>query len=147
MDVNETVDALVGHYGDGADGEAPTPAQWRRIISREEGRPFALLNLFKFNGEADYGGSDDSPVSGADAFQRYASVSIPAMQEAGGEFLTVAQFAGGFLGAEQDWDLVAIGKYPNVTSFLSLFQSPSYISAYKHRKAAMARQLVMIIEQ
>lgn len=147
MDVNATLTALIEHYGDGSDGTAPTPAQWRRILGRDPALPFALVNFFKFKAEAAYGASDEPARSGDEAFQRYAEVSLPAMQAAGGAFLAVAPYAGAFVGAEQDWDLVAIGKYPNLRAFMALHENPDYIRAYRHRKAALARQSVLAIEQ
>ena len=43
------------------------------------------------------------------------------MAEAGGEFLFVGPYQGGFLGSEEDWDLVAIGRYPNMQSLIALY--------------------------
>lgn len=147
MNVNETVSALIDHYGDGSDGKAPTCTQWLRVLERAPDQPFALVNFFKFNAHADYGMPGQDDLSGSDAFQRYAAVSMPAMLQAGGEFLTVAPFAGSFLGDDQDWDLVAIGKYPNLQAFLALYRNADYVHAFKHRSAAVARQSVMIIDQ
>ena len=146
MNVNETLNSLINAYGDGSDGKAPTPAQWRSVLEREPDRSFSLVNFFKFNEMADYGSEDEPDASGSDAFQRYAEVSVPTMQNAGGEFLAVAPFAGSFLGQDQDWDLIAIGKYPNLEAFLSLYMDPGYIQAFKHRRAAVADQHVVVME-
>ena len=146
MNVNETVQSLVTLYGSGDGNGAPTEDQWRRIIEREPDAPFAFVNFFKLNAQADYGDPVNEPAaSGEEAFQRYAAVSMPAMHEAGGEFLAVAPFVGSFLGEEQDWDLVAIGKYPNLDSFLTLYQNPAYVSAFRHRTAAVSRQSVVVL--
>ena len=91
--------------------------------------------------------SGETLASGNEAFQKYADVSVPAMQDAGGSFLTVSAFAGTMLGAEQDWDLVAIGRYPNLQAFLGLYQNPEYIRAFDYRIAAVASQFVIVIEQ
>ena len=144
MDVNDTLDTLLSQYGDGSKGDAPTRAQWQRILDRDPAKPFALINFFKFSETASYDTPD--PVSGMDAFQRYAAVSMPAMHEAGGEFLLAAPFAGNFLGDDQDWDMVAIGKYPNLHTFLTLYQNPAYIDAFAHRRAAVAKQVVFVTE-
>jgi uncharacterized protein (DUF1330 family) len=147
VNVNQKLDTLLSHYGDGADGSAPTGAQWQRILERDPGLPLTLINFFKFRDVADYEGSDQSDVSGAEAFQRYADVSMPAMRAAGGEFLAVAPFAGIMLGKEQDWDMIAIGKYPNLAAFLALYENPEYIRAFKHRSAAVEEQAVIVIDQ
>ncbi len=147
MNVNEKLDQLIDHYGPGGNREAPTRAQWQQVLERDPDKPFALINLFKFNAEAAYGQQPEDGGTGQEAFQRYADVSVPAMANAGGEFLAVAPFAGSFLGDDQDWDLVAIGKYPNLAAFLALYENPDYIRAFAHRSAAVARQAVMVIEQ
>jgi len=147
MNVNETLNLLVNHYGDGADGNAPSRTQWQRILERDPAKPFALINFFKFNETANYDGGIDTAVGGDVAFQRYADVSIPSMQAAGGEFLMVAPFAGTMIGDDQDWDLVAIGKYPNLEAFLNLYTNEDYMAAFAHRSAAVARQIVLVTEQ
>ncbi len=145
MNVNREVDSLVACYGDGVDGNAPTQAQWRRVLERDPDQPFALINFFQFRKIADYQSAQSSAISGEDAFDKYAAVSIPSMKAAGGEFLLVAPFAGSFLGDEEDWNLVAIGKYPNLQAFLSLYQNEEYIRAFAHRTAAVAQQKVMVL--
>ncbi|MEO1607372.1 MAG: DUF1330 domain-containing protein [Pseudomonadota bacterium] len=147
MNVNDTVQTLLDAYGDGSDGTAPTQDQWRRILERNPENGFGLVNFFKFRETADYGDASTLPkISGNEAFQRYADVSVPTMQKAGGEFLAVAPFAGSLLGPEQDWDLIAIGKYPDLAAFTALYTDAAYIEAFKHRAAAVARQTVMAIE-
>lgn len=146
MDVNDTVRSLVEAYGDGGDGHAPTPAQWQRILSRDPRNPFSLVNFFKFNETADYGDESAPETSGKEAFQLYADVSVPSMHKAGGEFLAVAPFAGSLLGQDQDWDLIAIGKYPNLDAFIALYSNPDYVQAFRHRSAAVARQIVVAMD-
>ncbi|WP_018689966.1 DUF1330 domain-containing protein [Ahrensia kielensis] len=146
MNVNEILDTFVAHYGEGSSGNAPSRVQWQRILDRDSNKPFALINFFKFNETAKYSDDKEPSVSGDVAFQRYADVSIPSMQNAGGEFLLVAPFAGSFLGDDQDWDLVAIGKYPNQQAFLNLYGNKDYMQAFVHRSAAVARQSVLVTE-
>lgn len=146
MNVKQHLASLTAFYGDGADGAAPTPAQWRRVLEREESQPFALINFFKFRTYADYGAGKDRDLTGAAAFDLYAEVSVPAMERAGGAFLAVAPFGGTFLGGDEDWDLVAIGKYPNLTAFLALYEDEAYQAAFHHRTAAVAKQVVGIMK-
>ncbi len=69
------------------------------------------------------------------------------MHKAGGEFLAVAPYAGNLLGAIEDWDLIAIGKYPNLTALTTLYTDLAYVKAFMHRTAAVASQAVMVMEQ
>ena len=102
-----------------------TPARpgrkWKRVLSRPADKALTLVNFFKFRAKAGYpANSGQADASGDEAFQRYARVSMPAMQAAGGKFLHVGPFAGSFTGQDEDWDLVAIGAYPDLESFLNL---------------------------
>lgn len=133
-------------YGDGADGGCPRAEQWGRVLDRDPNRPFALINFFKLRDTALYPGTqaDQTPISGQDAFSRYADVSIPTMERVGGKFLLVAPFEGSFVGQDEDWDLVAIGSYPNLQAFLDLYRDETYRSVYHHRTAACQKQKVLI---
>lgn len=146
MNVNDTMQALLEAYGDGTDGTAPTREQWLRVLQRDPESSFSLVNFFKFRETAVYGDTSTLAATGSEAFQRYADVSMPSMHKAGGEFLAVAPFAGSLLGSEQDWDLIAIGKYPNLAAFAALYIDPEYIEAFKHRTAAISSQAVLIME-
>ena len=146
MNVNAKLESLLSRYGDGASGNSPTREQWARILERDSDQPLTLINFFKFREVAEYGEADQGDVSGEEAFQRYAAVSMPCMQAAGGEFLAVAPFAGSMLGPDRDWDLVAIGKYLNLSAFLALYENDDYIAAFAHRSAAVLKQEVCVID-
>jgi uncharacterized protein (DUF1330 family) len=136
---------LVGIYGDGSDGAAPRGDQWASILSRDPDEPVTLINFFKFRDDADYGEAV-SGTSGKAAFDKYAAVSIPTMERVGGKFLLVAPFEASLIGENEEWDLVAIGSYPNQLAFLDLYQDAAYREAFKHRTAACARQKVLIVD-
>jgi len=134
-------------YGDGTDGSCPTAEQWQRIFSGPSDQPIVLVNFFKLRATAQYqGGSEagETPVSGEDAFGRYAATSVPTLERVGGQFLHVGPVKGTFLGEEEDWDLVAIGRYPNAQSFFNLYIDAAYRKAFAHRTAACETQKVLI---
>lgn len=116
------------------------------VLRRDPDAPFALINLFKFREMAAYG-DDTLAISGQEAFQRYAAVSMPAMMGAGGSFLLVGPHHGSLIGPDPDWDMVAIGHYPDLQAFCALYQDAQYQAAFRHRTAAVARQSVMIVDQ
>lgn len=147
--IEDRVAQLLAWYGEGADGSSSTSAQWRRIVSRPADRPVTLVNFFKLRDRAHY--SDEAvappePGSGKDAFDRYAAVSIPTMERVGGRFLLVAPFETSFVGADEDWDLVAIGTFPHKEVLLALWEDADYRACYPHRTAACARQKVMVCD-
>ena len=75
---------------------------------------------------------------------------MPTMERVGGRFLHVGPFEGLFLGGgdvAEDWDLVAIGSYPDIAALLALYSDPGYRAAFPHRTAACARQKVVVCSQ
>ncbi len=145
--IDERVNQLIGWYGDGIDGASPTRDQWRHVVQRSADSPVTLVNFFKLRADAAYTevvAGVDSPGTGQDAFNRYAQVSMPTLEKVGGKFLMVAPFEAMFVGNNEDWDLVAIGSYPNNDALLALFEDAEYRAAFVHRTAACERQKVYI---
>jgi uncharacterized protein (DUF1330 family) len=130
-------------YGPGTDGNSPTESQWARILDRQAEKPVTLINFFKLREKADYPDVSIS-ATGQEAFANYASVSVPAMERAGGRFLFVGPFQGNFLGENEDWDIVAIGAYPDLRSLATLYSDEAYRQAFPHRTAACERQKVLV---
>jgi len=129
---------LAGWYGASA---GPTAAQWRRVLSGAEGTPITLINFFKLRPMA---ADPDGAISGMEAMLRYAAVSGPTLAKVGGRFLLTGAFETTLIGEDEDWDLVAIGAYPNRAALLALFDDDAYRAAWAHRVAAIARQRVVI---
>lgn len=145
--IDESVQQLCAWYGDGHDGSSPKADQWRLILERPANQPITLINFFKFRSIAEYPQDNhqiSENISGQDAFNQYASISIPTMERVGGRFLLVGPYEGVFLGQDEDWDLVAIGSYPNLESFMGLHTDLDYRNAYCHRKAACEHQKVIL---
>lgn len=140
-DVAARVDLLRRSYA-GIGG--PTPDQWERILRIPADRPVSLVNLFAFRDVADYGASGEVPVSGRDAFDRYAAVSAPTLDRVGGRFVHFGSHRGNLVGEEESWDLVVVGEYPDLDALLALHEDPAYRDAYRHRIAACRRQQVLI---
>lgn len=149
MDVNRMVDQFGHWYASAATGTCPSPDQWTRILARDPDRPFALMNFFKLREIARYEPDQDDgvPVSGEEAFARYSAISIPTMDRVGGSFLLVGSFQGSFVGGDENWDLIAVGRYPNLEAFQGLYGDEAYQSVFHHRTAACERQKVLICDQ
>ena len=145
--LDDRVQQLCSWYGDGHDGSTPSADQWRQILERPEDQSITLINFFKFRAIASYPSAtsqDREPISGQDAFSRYSAVSIPVMQNAGGSFLLVGPFEGMFLGDDEDWDLIAIGSYPNLESLMRLYTNADYRAVFHHRTAGCEKQKVIV---
>jgi len=139
--------AITEAYGTGPEAGMPNEDSWARLAAMPPDQPVTLVNFFKLRARAAYPAdahADETDVDGETAFNRYASVSMPALEEAGGRFLLVAPFGETFIGSSEDWDLVAIGTYPGPAALFALFEQPQYRSAYVHRLAACAAQRVSL---
>lgn len=144
-DFKKRIEHLVRQYGEGADGACPTMEQWLNLVTNTPEGSVTMINFFKMRDQADYRGAVDAPPqpgSGDDAFQRYAAVSGGVLNKVGGDFMLVAPFKGSLIGEPEDWDLIAIGTYPDVDAVLALFEDADYQSAFVHRSAACVRQKV-----
>ncbi|CTQ54935.1 hypothetical protein LP7551_03474 [Roseibium album] len=143
MNVNQTSSQFTEWYGAGLDGNSPTLNQWSDVLARPSDKPVTLINFFKLRKEANY--SDGTKgVSGEEAFGNYAATSVPTMERVGGKFLFVGPYKGMFLGDDEDWDLVAIGSYPDLNTLIALYSDESYRGAFHHRTAACERQKVIV---
>ncbi|WFE87268.1 DUF1330 domain-containing protein [Roseibium porphyridii] len=143
MNVNQQVTQFTSWYGSGSDGACPTENQWSQLLDRPADHPVTLINFFKLRPKAEYS-EGQTGSTGQEAFSDYASVSMPAMERAGGNFLYVGPYQGMFMGEDEDWDLIAIGSYPNLDALIALYSDETYRGAFHHRTAACERQKVLV---
>ncbi|GGX69793.1 hypothetical protein GCM10007385_43760 [Tateyamaria omphalii] len=144
--IQNRIESILANWGTSSNG-LPDEATWDALAQCAKDQPVTLVNFFKMRDSASYPSGTamvEDRISGQDAFQRYAAVSIPSVEQAGGKFLMVAPFACTFIGPTEDWDLVAIGSYPNPGTLLSLFEMDAYREAYIHRVAACRDQRVSL---
>jgi uncharacterized protein (DUF1330 family) len=116
----------------------PSRAQLERLIAgpADEG-PILMLNLLRFRAQAE-------PVPGAEgltgrqAYERYAAAAAPHLAAVGGRLLNAAQCIEAVIGADGEWDLVALVEYPSRGAFLAMVGDPEYQAATPWRTAALA---------
>jgi hypothetical protein len=100
-----------------------------------------MLNLMKYREEADYGGEGDGDgergVSGRDADDRYAPVDVLAAIGA-----TVC-FVADVLEASEDWDRVAVVRYPTRRAFIEMQSRKDFQEKHVHKEAGMHHTIVM----
>lgn len=109
-----------------------------------EGR-FTLVNFFRLRDRATDEAGVDEGRSGLEAMMRYASVSGPCLEAAGGRFLTQGIPAGILWGEDSTtWDVVVVAQYPTGDAFRSLLDDPRYRDAFADRRAAVEEQRVVL---
>ncbi|CUH99636.1 DUF1330 domain-containing protein [Leisingera aquaemixtae] len=142
----DRIESILANWGAEGSGQ-PGEDAWKALAKCPNNQPVTLVNFFKMRDSALYPkdfAAAQSNISGQEAFQRYAAVSMPSLEKVGGKFLLVAPFGKTFIGTAEEWDLVAIGSYPNPSALLSLFELEAYREAYIHRIAACSDQKVSL---
>jgi len=121
----------------------PTQESGRDFLMRGIEGEIVMLNLLRFREIADYSGTPhlapDSPISGAEAYDRYIELTLPHLTESGGglEFYGVG---GGFLigPPEEHWDVVMLVRHRSVEVFMAFASNEAYLDGVGHRTAAIA---------
>lgn len=129
----------------------PTQAQGAAFFGNPPEGPVVMLNLLSFRAEADYSASPQlapaEPISGEQAYQRYAAHTMPFLREAGAE--VIWQGTGGpyLIGPDADrWDLVLLVRHKSAQAFLAFASNDGYREGMGHRTAALedSRLLPMV---
>ena len=123
-----------------------TPEQIQAFLaSHEDGVPIYTLNLLKFKKTSTY--REGEQVSGSEAYDRYAKAFGQMLKDRGIEGVETV-FGGKvdrfLIGAgEDEWDAVAIVRYPDKKSMFEAVSNETYRSFYFHRKAGLEGQLLI----
>lgn len=121
----------------------PTRDAGIRFVRRGIEGPVFMLNLLRFHETADYSDHPDlappSPISGAEAFDRYIRHTLPYLRESGGDLVFLGAGGPFLIGPEEErWDLAMLVRQKDVASFLSFETHALYRSGLGHRAAAIA---------
>ena len=130
----------------------PTEAAGRALFLRRIRGPVVMLNLLRFRAVADYSASPElappSPISGADAFQRYIEHTRPRLEASGGEILFVGRGGASFIGpTDERWDLAMLIRQHSVESFFAFATDPAYLAGLGHRTAALEDSRLVPLEE
>lgn len=129
----------------------PTQEQGKAFFGSAPEGPVVMLNLLRFRGVADYSGYPDlapaAPISGREAYERYAEHTRPFLEQSGGALLFDGRGGPYLIGPEADrWDRVLLVRHRSAQVFLSFASNPDYLAGLGHRVAALedSRLLPMV---
>ncbi|MEM7611853.1 MAG: DUF1330 domain-containing protein [Pseudomonadota bacterium] len=114
----------------------PERAQFEAFKALPRDEPIQMLNLVRFNAEAQY--DDGTVMSGADAYRLYGEASAPVFARVGGTIVWRGKPQVVLIGPEDEqWDTAFIARYPNAGAFLAMVTDDEYRKAVVHRQAAV----------
>ena len=122
----------------------PTGDQVRAFRDRKTGEPIFMLNLLKFKAKAEYKDRRKTDLTGRQAYALYGAGFDTVMAPLGTEIIYSGDIRGFLIGfGEDDWDSVALIKYPSTDVMLNMFRNESYQEIQIHREAALEGQLLL----
>jgi hypothetical protein len=130
----------------------PTPQAARHFIAARQGDSIVMLNLLRFHALADYSASPElaplTPISGAEAYQRYIHHTLPYLRDSGGELVFLGTGGEFLIGPESErWDLAMLVRQSSVESFLAFAAHRGYLAGVGHRTAAVADSRLLPLTQ
>jgi hypothetical protein len=130
----------------------PTQESGRALFARGIVGPVFMLNLICLRTIADYSASPElapaSPVSGAEAFDRYIEHTLPYLKESGGEVVLLARGGTFFIGPENErWDVAMIVRQSGIESFVAFASNADYLTGLGHRSAAIEDSRLLPLEE
>jgi hypothetical protein len=120
----------------------PTQESGRTLVTRAIKGEVVMLNLLRFREVADYSATPDlapaTPISGAEAYERYMTHTMPYLTESGGELLFFGEGGTFLTGLESErWDRAMLVRQSSVSAFLAFATDEGYLAGIAHRTAAL----------
>ncbi|MFN3609064.1 MAG: DUF1330 domain-containing protein [Hyphomonas sp.] len=101
-----------------------------------------MVNLLKFKERAEYEDGRDTELSGREAYMIYGRTVMDILPKFGGKAIFAGDVTFLSLGkADELWDEVAIGMYPQRGDMVRMSMSPEWQAAAVHRSAGLKGQL------
>ena len=119
----------------------PSPEKLQKLVAEaNDDSPLVMINLLRYRDRAEYPqGSDETPCTGEEAYQRYAALVLPMLEELGAKLLWRGSVKHVVIGpASEEWDEALLVQQPSRRAFLTLVSRPDYLRAAAHRSAALA---------
>ena len=122
----------------------PTPEQFNDLLKKAPAGPLLMVNLLKFKEKAEYSDGRKTDLTGAQAYQIYASQMKERIVADGGRFVFDAETSSLVIGdGDLAWDAVGIVEYASLDNFKEIVFSPEYQEMSLHREAGLEHQLLI----
>jgi uncharacterized protein (DUF1330 family) len=120
----------------------PTQEAGRALMMRRITGQVVMLNLLRFRAVADYSATPAlapaSPISGAEAHDRYIAHTMPYLAASGGELLLLGEGGAWFVGpANETWDRAMLVRQSSIEAFIAFASDEDYLAGIGHRTAAL----------
>ena len=131
----------------------PTQEAGRNFVQRGIEGIVVMLNLLRFRDVADYGANPElappTPISGAQAFDRYISHTLPFLKESGGDLAFLGAGGAFLIGpGDERWDLAMLVRQASIHSFIAFASHEPCRAGLGHRTAAIEdSRLLPLIER
>lgn len=130
------------HVGDPVRYLDPTQASGRALVIRDIRGPIVMLNLLRFRAIADYSSTPElapaTPISGAEAYERYVAHTAPYLTQSGGEVLFSGDGGSFLIGPDAErWDRAMLVRQRSIESFMAFASDADYLAGMGHRTAAL----------
>jgi len=107
----------------------------------DEDGPVWMVNLMKYRDLADYADGRETTLTGREADDTYAP--LDELAAIGAEIVFLADVETQLLGADPQWDRVAVVKYPTRRSFVEMSASAAFAEKHVHKDAGMEQTIVI----
>lgn len=130
----------------------PTQESGRAFVMRAIEGEVVMLNLLRFREVADYSATPDlapeTPISGAEAYDRYIAHTLPHLRASGGELLFLGKGGSFLIGPQgEHWDRAMLVRQSSVQAFMAFASNEAYLAGIGHRTAAIAdSRLLPLVE-
>ncbi len=116
-------------------------ANLRTFMENDDGKPFFVVNLYRFHDTADYAPNTGHSGSGEDAFQRFTNVMVGLILSRG----SYPMFSSNQADAYSDWDRVAIVRYRSRRDLMNIYLTDAFADASQHKWAAIKDHNRMVV--
>jgi hypothetical protein len=110
-------------------------------VGPDDDGPVWMVNLMRYREQAVYADGRPSDLSGREADDRYAPFGP--FRTVGAELVFLSDVASQLVGDDQEWDRIAVVRYPTRRAFLEMQELPDYVDLHAHKDAGMASTFVI----